>query len=73
MALLLHASHNDTINRSQNIFAQLSTQHLSCHSAEASASILEPLKHPKVTISTTRGYEASLLLIFLLHPNLMVP
>jgi hypothetical protein len=31
---------------------------LCCHSAEASSSVLEPLRHPKVTICTTGGYEA---------------
>jgi hypothetical protein len=45
---------------------------LGCHSAEASSSILEPLRHPKIAIGATGSYEASLRLIFLLHPDLMI-
>ena len=72
MILLLRASHNDIINIGQDISAQLRPQHLGCHSAEASTSILEPLMHPKIAVSTAGGYEASLWLIFLLHLDLMV-
>jgi hypothetical protein len=72
MILLLRALYNDVINISQHIPAYLRVKDLGCHSAEASSSILEPLRHPKVAISATRSYEASLRLIFLLHPNLMI-
>jgi hypothetical protein len=41
-----------------NILAYLIMKDLGCHFAEASSSILEPLRHPKVTISTTGSYEA---------------
>jgi hypothetical protein len=45
---------------------------LGCHSAEASSSILEPLRHPKIAIGATGSYEASLWLIFLRHLDLMI-
>jgi hypothetical protein len=47
-------------------------KNLGCHPAEASSSILEPLRHPKITIYTTRGYEAGFWLIFLLHLDLVI-
>jgi hypothetical protein len=45
---------------------------LGCHSAEASSSILKPLRHPKVAIGATGSYEASLRLALLFHPSLMI-
>jgi hypothetical protein len=72
VTLLLRASYNDIINIGQDISAKLCAQHLCCHPTEASASIIEPLRHPKIAISATRGYETSLWLIFLFHPNLMI-
>jgi hypothetical protein len=41
------------------------------HPAKASSSILEPLGHPKIAISSTRGYEACFGFIFL-HSDLMI-
>jgi hypothetical protein len=55
-----------------NISANLSAESFRSHPAEASSSILEPLRHPKIAISSTRGYEACFGLIFFLHPNLMI-
>jgi hypothetical protein len=72
MILLLRAFYYDVINISQHIPAYLRVKDLGCHSVEASSSILEPLRHPKVAISSTQSYEASLWLIFLLHLNLMI-
>jgi hypothetical protein len=72
MILLFHAFYYDVINISQHIPAYLRVKNLGCHSAEASSGILEPLRHPKVTISTTRSYEACLWLILFLHPNLVI-
>jgi hypothetical protein len=69
---LLRAFYYDVINISQHIPAYLRVKDLGYHSAEASSIIHEPLRHPKVAISTTGSYEASLWLIFLLHPNLMI-
>jgi hypothetical protein len=69
---LLRAFHYDIINIGQYIPAYLRMKDLGCHSAEASPSILEPLRHPKVAIGATGSYEASLWLVFLLHPNLMI-
>jgi hypothetical protein len=70
--LLLRAFYYNVINISQHIPAYLRVKDLGCHSSEASSSILEPLRHPKIAISTTGSYEASLWLILLLHPNLMI-
>jgi hypothetical protein len=69
---LLRAFHYDIINIGQYIPAYLRMKDLGCHSAKASSSILKPPRHPKIAIGATRGYEASLRLVFLLHPNLMV-
>jgi hypothetical protein len=71
--LLLHTSYNNVIDISQNIHAQLRTQHFGCHSTKASSGILEPLRHSKIAVSVAGGYETSLRLIFLLHTNFMVP
>jgi hypothetical protein len=62
---LLCAFHYDIINIGQYIPAYLRMKDLGCHSAEASSSIFKPLRHPKIAIGTTRGYEASLRLVFI--------
>jgi hypothetical protein len=46
----------------------LRVKNFGSHSAEASSSILEPLRHPKIAIGATRGYEACLWLVLLFHP-----
>jgi hypothetical protein len=69
---LLHAFHYDVIDICQNIPANLRAENFGSHSAEASSSILEPLRHPKVAVSPTRGYEACLRFVFFLHPDLMI-
>jgi hypothetical protein len=69
---LLRAFYYDVINISQHIPIYLRVKDLGCHPAEASSNILEPLRHPKVALSTTGSYEDGLWLIFLLHPNLMI-
>jgi hypothetical protein len=68
---LLRAFDNDIINIGQHISAYLGMKDLGCHSAEASSSILEPLRHPKIAIGATGSYEASLRLIFV-HLDLMI-
>jgi hypothetical protein len=72
MALLLCAFYNDVINTSKNISTNLCAQHLGCHSTEASARVLEPLRHLKVAIGTVGVFEAGLWLNFVLRPNLMI-
>jgi hypothetical protein len=72
MAFVVLHFHYDIINIGQHISAYLGMKDLGCHSAEASSSILEPLRHPKIVIGATGIYEASLRLIFLFHPNLMI-
>jgi hypothetical protein len=72
MIFLLRALYYDVINISQYIPANLRVKNLGSHSVEASSSILEPLRHPKVAIGATRSYEACLWLILLFHPNLMI-
>ena len=69
---LLRAFHYDVIDIYQNIPANLRAENLGSHYVEASFSILEPLRHPKVTIYTTGGDEAGFSLIFFLHPDLMI-
>jgi hypothetical protein len=72
VVFLLRALHYDIINVGHHISAYLGMKDLGCHSAEASSSILDPLMHPKISIGATGSYEASLGLIFLLHPDLMI-
>jgi hypothetical protein len=72
VTLILHASYNDIINISKNISTKLYAQHIGRHSAEDFNNILEPLRHLKISICATSVYEASLRLILLLHPNLMI-
>jgi hypothetical protein len=67
VVFLLCAFYYDVIEVCQNIPANLRAKDFGSHSAEASSSILEPLGHPKVAVGPTRGYEACLRLIFLLH------
>ena len=55
---LLRALDYDVINICQNILADLSVENFGSHPAEASSNILEPHGHPKIAISSTRGYEA---------------
>jgi hypothetical protein len=72
MIFLLRAFYNDVIDICQDIPVNLRAKESRGHSIEASSNILEPLGHPKVAIGPTRGYEACLRLIFLLHPDLMI-
>jgi hypothetical protein len=69
---MLHAFYYDIIDICQNILANLRAEDFGSHSAEASSNILEPLGHPKVAVSPTRGYEACFGLFILLHPDLMI-
>jgi hypothetical protein len=69
---LLRAFHYDITNIGQHISAYLGMKDFGYHSAEASSSILEPLRHPKIAIGATGSYEASLQLIFLRHLDLMI-
>jgi hypothetical protein len=69
---LLRAFHYDVIDLCQNIYANLRAKDFGSHSVEASSSILEPLRHPNVAVGPTRGYEACLRLMFLLHLDLMI-
>jgi hypothetical protein len=55
-----------------HISANLGVKDFGGHPVEASSRILEPLRHLKVTIGPTRGYETCLRLILLLHPDLMI-
>ena len=72
MIFLLRALYYDVINISQYIPTNLRVKNLGSHSAEASSSILEPLRHPKVTIGTTKSYESCFWLILLFHPDLVI-
>jgi hypothetical protein len=69
---LLRDFYNDIINICQHILANLGVKNLGSHPAEASSSVLEPLGHPKVAVSSTGGYEACLGFVLFLHPNLMI-
>jgi hypothetical protein len=68
---LLRSFYYDIIDICQNIAANLRAEDFGSHSAEACSSILEPLGHPKVAVSSTRGYKACFRLI-LHHPDLMI-
>jgi hypothetical protein len=72
MIFLLHVFYNDIVDICQTIPANLRAKHFGGHSVEASSGILEPLGHPKVAISPTRGYEACFRFVLLLHPDLMI-
>ena len=72
VVFLLRTFDYDIINICQNIPANLSAENLGSHPVEAYSSILEPLRHPKIAISSTGGYEACFGLIFFFHQNLMV-
>jgi hypothetical protein len=69
---LLRAFDYDIISICQHILANLGVENFDSHPAEASSSILEPLRHPEVVVCPIGGYEACLGLIFFLHPNLVV-
>jgi hypothetical protein len=72
VVFLFRALDNDVINICQNILADLRVEDFGSHPTEASSSVLEPLGHPKIAISFSRGYEACFGLILLLHPDLMI-
>jgi hypothetical protein len=72
VVFLLHAFYYDIIDICQDIPINLRAEDFGSHSAEDSFGILEPLGHPKVAVSPTRGYEACFRLIFLLHLDLMI-
>jgi hypothetical protein len=72
MVFLLCAFYYNIINICQHIYANLGVENFGSHSTEASSSILEPLRHPKVAIGATRSYEACLWFILLFHPDLMI-
>jgi hypothetical protein len=61
---LLHAFYYDIINICLYILANLGVENFGSHPVEASSSILEPLRHPKVAVCPTGGYESCLGLIF---------
>jgi hypothetical protein len=69
---LLRAFHYDVIDIRVDISANLRAENFGSHSAEAFSSIFEPLRHQKVALSPSRGYEVCLRLILLLHPDLMI-
>jgi hypothetical protein len=69
---LLRAFYYDIIDICQDTTANLRDEDFGGHSAKASSGILEPLGHPKVVVSPTRGYEAYFGLVLLLHLDLMI-
>jgi hypothetical protein len=72
MVFLFCALYYDIIDICQHISANLGVKNFGSHSAEASSSILEPLRHPKITIGPTRSYKACLWLIVLFYLDLMI-